>query len=236
MYLSRLILNVRSREVRRDLADCQGMHRTLLKALPVKADPNAGARENFGLLYRLESDVRTGRYLLYVQSSERPDWIRLPQGYLAEAGGLENPACKEITRVYQRLRPGTLLSFALRANPTRKAGTASKTERLAGARNNGRRVFITRTDAQIEWLRRKGEGGGFALLGVKVNAAVPDLDARPEPGVHGRRNGAELTFGSILYQGHLRITDADKFRATLARGVGSGKAYGFGLLTIAPPR
>jgi hypothetical protein len=32
------------------------------------------------------------------------------------------------------------------------------------------------------------------------------------------------------------VTDVEQFRATLAGGIGSGKAYGFGLLTIAPPR
>lgn len=236
MYLSRLTLNLRSREVRRDLADCHGMHRTLLKAFPAKADPAAGAREDFGMLYRVECSSRTGRSLIYVQSAERPDWAKLPQGYLAEGDKQPNPACKEITQAYQRLQPGTLLCFALKANPTRKTGTASKAERLAGVRKNGCRVFIKETNAQVEWLRRKGEEGGFALLSVKVDAAVPDLDTLPEPGVHGKRSGTELTFGSISYQGHLQITDADRFRNTLARGLGSGKAYGFGLLTIAPPR
>ncbi|MBX5446264.1 type I-E CRISPR-associated protein Cas6/Cse3/CasE, partial [Sphaerobacter sp.] len=30
MYLSRLILNPRSRDVRRDLADCQQLHRSVM--------------------------------------------------------------------------------------------------------------------------------------------------------------------------------------------------------------
>jgi CRISPR system Cascade subunit CasE len=34
----------------------------------------------------------------------------------------------------------------------------------------------------------------------------------------------------------LRVTDAAQFRTTLASGIGSGKAYGFGLLSIAAPR
>jgi hypothetical protein len=32
----------------------------------------------------------------------------------------------------------------------------------------------------------------------------------------------------------LEVTDAPAFRATLQRGIGSAKAFGFGLLVIAP--
>jgi CRISPR system Cascade subunit CasE len=45
-----------------------------------------------------------------------------------------------------------------------------------------------------------------------------------------------MTFGSVLFEGVLQVTDPDGFRETLATGIGSGKAYGFGLLSIAPPR
>jgi len=43
-----------------------------------------------------------------------------------------------------------------------------------------------------------------------------------------------MTFGSVLFEGRLTIDDVEKFRETLAIGIGSGKAYGFGLLSIAP--
>jgi CRISPR system Cascade subunit CasE len=32
----------------------------------------------------------------------------------------------------------------------------------------------------------------------------------------------------------LEITDAERFRAALAAGIGPAKAYGFGLLSVAP--
>jgi CRISPR system Cascade subunit CasE len=48
------------------------------------------------------------------------------------------------------------------------------------------------------------------------------------------RKRSQLTFVSVLFEGRLRVTDPGKFRATLERGVGSAKAYGFGLLSIAP--
>jgi CRISPR system Cascade subunit CasE len=39
---------------------------------------------------------------------------------------------------------------------------------------------------------------------------------------------------SVLYDGMLEVTDETLFHETLAHGVGPDKAYGFGLLSIAP--
>ena len=51
------------------------------------------------------------------------------------------------------------------------------------------------------------------------------------------RDGADsqmaMTFGSVLFDGELEVNDANAFRAALRSGIGSGKAYGFGLLSIA---
>ncbi|MGQ9779981.1 MAG: type I-E CRISPR-associated protein Cas6/Cse3/CasE [Bacillota bacterium] len=237
MYLSRLILNPKSRAVRHDLADCQGLHRTLLRAFPARTERTSGARESFGVLYRLETDRVTGLPRMYVQSLEKPDWSRLPKDFLLEA---TEP--KPLDDKYERLSDGMVLRFTLKANPTRKTGTSLKSQRLAGLKENGRRIFISRPEDQIEWLRRKGVQGGFELVSVRVNPDVPDVDVRPDNKVRGRRRSEqndslqELTFGSVVFEGHLRITDATAFRETLKKGIGSGKAYGFGLLSIALPR
>ena len=42
-----------------------------------------------------------------------------------------------------------------------------------------------------------------------------------------------LRFGAVLFNGRLEVTDAERFQQTLATGIGSGKAFGFGLLSIA---
>ena len=41
-------------------------------------------------------------------------------------------------------------------------------------------------------------------------------------------------FRGVVFDGHLRVTDERAFKAALANGIGSGKAYGFGLMSIAP--
>ncbi len=240
-FLSRLFLNPRNRDVRRDLADCHDLHRTLLSAFPqAQTKP---ARDEFGLLYRVEINPRSGAVAAIVQSQITPDWRELPDGYLLD--GENNPACKAVDGAYGALCEGRQLIFRLRANPTRKIDTKTKPD---GKKNNGKRVEIRGEENQIAWLQRKAEQHGFRLLSVSVNPGVANVRITPENKVFGWRgsdsdgqsyNGntkRRLTFGAVLFEGSLEITDAEKFRQTLADGIGSGKAYGFGLLSIAPAR
>ena len=233
MYLSRLVLNPRSRLVRRDLADCHDLHRTILSAFSEKENDSSGARHQFGLLHRLDIERRTGRVTLLVQSKERPDWSRLPPDYLEETDS-ENPACKPIEEIYNSLQSGARLAFRLRANPTRKIDTRSTPD---GKRRNGKRVELRTEEDRLVWLKRKAEASGFRLLPVRLNDDVANVRAQPEDKYRGRRDETgKLSFGSVLFEGELEIIDSASFLQALASGIGSGKAYGFGLLSIAPAR
>src|SRR5437762_524360 len=87
MYLSRLFLNPRSRDVRRDLSDCQDMHRTVLRCFPTASGP---ARQEHEILYRLETTV--ARPQLLVQSRTAPDWkAPRPRPESCEAAGRARP-------------------------------------------------------------------------------------------------------------------------------------------------
>lgn len=243
MYLSRLILNPKSREVRRDLANCHEMHRTLLRAFTEVPAGVSDPRSYFEVLYRVETDRKTGLPRVYIQSACLPDWSRLPESYFADVA--ENPASKPVLRQYEELQVGTVLSFVLKANPTRKVGTKLKCEKgLNREGKNGHRVCLYKLEEQMKWLTRKAEQNGFELLSVKINPKVPDLIASPPEDVHGWRKSAtapfmetdKLTFGSVSFYGHLRIKDKEKFLSGVKSGIGSGKAYGFGMLSLAAAR
>jgi len=241
MILSRLFLNPRSREVRRDLADCQQMHRTVMSAFPhTESHP---ARRELAVLYRVEQNGEIGLPVLLVQSRLRPDWSRLPDGYMATAAETPNPDSKDLAGAWGHLRAGTTLSFRLRANPTRKIDTKSGAD---GRRRNGRRVELRTEGDQLNWLRRRADAGGFEIVSARSAPAVANVriveeakhsGSRVEPASSGGDGyRARLSFASVLFEGLLRITDPDKLRVTLEQGVGSAKAYGFGLLSIAPHR
>jgi CRISPR system Cascade subunit CasE len=177
----------------------------------------------------------TGPTQVLVQSREQPDWSALPEGYLLDGrGDLQNPACKSVDGFYAALDAGMLLRFRLRANPTRKIDTKSSPD---GKRRNGKRVELRGEQNWLGWLARKGEQHGFALRESRVRPGVPDVQVIDQGKLQGRRSGdegaARMTLAAVLFNGCLVVTDAERFRAALAEGIGSGKAYGFGLLSVA---
>lgn len=240
IYLSRLLLNQSNREVGSDASDCHRLHQRILIAFPKVECEGQKARERFGVLHRLDQERRLNRLILLVQSNLKPDWNALPPGYLLDSSE-ENPACKPVHEKYAALQDGQHLLFRLRANPTRRVH--SRNEREHTTKFHGKRVDIRGEEAQIEWLQRKAQTNGFELGEVRINLDVLNLRTMPEGRITGRRkvstqaessNPLRLTFGSVLFEGELRVTDVELFRNVLVEGIGSGKAYGFGLLSLAP--
>lgn len=225
LFLSRLKLNPRNPLARRDLGDCQQLHRTVLNAFP--QIEGEAARKSFGLLFRVEQDQR-GLVTLLVQSQNEPDWSHLPPGYL-----LEPATWKSVLSHYTGLQSSLRLRFRLRANPTMRV---SKNNTEQAARWRGKRIELRSEEDRIAWLKRKAEASGFRLLSVEINPNVPNLQTATEAKTFGKHEKGRLSFGAAIFNGELEITDAEKFKQALADGIGSGKAYGFGLLSIAPAR
>lgn len=238
MYLSRLQLNPQHRGVRQCLADVHDLHRTLMRAFPQVPPTGSGPREHFGVLHRVEVDRRRDEITVLVQSLAEPDWSQIDMRFFATW-----PTCKAIGKSMASIRDGQVLAFRLRANPTRRV---YREPGDTDGRQVGKRVALTVTRdpltgevirdadrARLEWLQRKGTDGGFALAEVVDHPGVPDVQVIPENRVFG--SGRRKVFWPVLFEGHLVVTDADQFRRTLVKGIGPAKAYGFGLLSVAPP-
>lgn len=240
MFLSRLVLNPAHRKVWRDVGDCNEMHRTVMSGFRFAEDTER-PRSEHGILYRLETGPG-GQLILYVQSELRPDWSHLSRdGYLLPAVDQENPAVKPIDEQLSRIHEGMMLRFRLKANPTKKVGTTKKTERMSGtARDNGRRVPLVGEEAQIQWLCRKAASSGFRLVSVRAYEEIKDVSVLNGAWISGlrKKNGQEGTadkvqFRGVVFDGHLVVTDHESLQVALRQGIGSGKAYGFGLLSLA---
>lgn len=237
LYLSRLILSLNTKTVQHDLRDCYKLHQRVLHAFS-DAVPGTNGREHFGVLYRVESFERDPWLMrLLVQSAVEPDWSRLPDGYLGEAPDARgNPAVRLVESEYAQVQAGMPLRFRLRANPTRRISNRNTEQ---DERWRGKRVELHCEEDQLAWLARKGDQGGFRLIGVQVHPDVLDTRVTTEAKTRGRRpahNGGSpmaLRFGSVLFEGHLEVTDRATFLETLRTGIGSGKSFGFGLLSIA---
>jgi len=234
LFLSRLVLDPRSRKVQRDLADCHRAHRRVMSAF---ADCEGLPRKELGILFRIEN--RSDTVTMLVQSSMHPEWDRLPEGYLA-ADWLEfegsSVAVKALDSALESLVARKTLRFRLRANPTRRIDTKSGPD---GIRRHGKRVPLRQVEARQAWMARRAGPAGFELL--EVTSHVPQVVESSMERVSGWRpsrdesEGAQrITLEGVTFDGRLRVRDAERLRAAVAEGIGPGKAYGFGLLSLAP--
>ncbi|MFD9734629.1 type I-E CRISPR-associated protein Cas6/Cse3/CasE [Umezawaea sp. NPDC059074] len=215
MFLTKLTVDPRSREFRRDCANIHDMHRTVMSGYP-EIDNDIPAREAHGVLWRL--DDNRGTYVQYVQSATEPNWSKLPAGHL-----IRPPEIRPLKPVIDAIRPGRKLAFRLMANPTKCDFSSRK------------RVPLRTQDEQIQWLIRKGEQHGFVIPSAQQGGA--DVAPSAVPRLTGSKDKAgKITVDPVRFDGHLVVTDDKAFTSALVAGIGRAKAYGCGLISLAPAR
>lgn len=144
--------------------------------------------------------------VVLVQSDIEPDWTKLPSGYL------QRQEVKTLDYKITALQPGRVLQFRLKANPSKRE---NKTRKVVG---------LVKPSEQLAWLTRQGDRCGFKIIGA---------DTMPLPKVFGKKEKSSIRIETALYHGLLEVTDADLFVASLRQGIGKGKSYGCGLLSVA---
>ena len=115
--------------------------------------------------------------------------------------------------------------FGLLVNPTRKLVLRNE----AGERKkNGRRIPLTKREDLLVWIQRKAEAGGFDIGDPETLRTVP------KPRSYFQKGAMQGVHYAVEFQGVLTVTDSALFRTTFTTGIGSAKAFGFGLLALAP--
>ena len=209
MYLSRIALDLRHPSVRQALRDCNDMHRNLMQGFP-QVQTETSARNRTGVLYRLV-EKRDEVYLL-VASDVAPDGAALgAKGYR-----LSPDSPKDVSALEQVFVDGMALRFELVASPCKKQ---------AGEQKNSRRVFLNTAEARAEWLARKAAQNGFEVLEV--------CEYSNRLTVEGFKGDMHIGYGGVRFVGTLRILDRARFWQAYRTGIGPGKAYGLGMLTVA---
>jgi len=160
------------------------------------------------LLFRVESQTDNGLATVLVQSLAEPQWENSKLfGELAPHLLASKPFSVQVDR-------DALLRFRLRANPTVKRA--------------GRREPVVGDDALNAWLERKLGNIGASLRSAIVICDGPVRAKRPHA-----KGGPSMTFSSIRFEGHLNVNNSAQFQKGLESGIGSAKAFGFGLLSLA---
>lgn len=202
MHLTRLLLDPRSAQARRDLADPYDMHRTLAR---VFAEDNEHAPPRF--LWRFESQAAWSDPVVLVQSVHAADWSRLD----AVSGYLKKPVETKAVLLDRLLQRKARYRFRLLANPT--------------VTREGKRYGLATEDAQLGWLARQGERCGF-----QVDAALVTLSDV----LKSSKGGSRVSLQRACFEGMLQLLDVDKVAGVLQEGIGPGKAFGCGLLSLGP--
>jgi CRISPR system Cascade subunit CasE len=204
LYLSRLTLNARHNRTKREFDCPYELHRTICNAW----QDSKSAR----ILFRPDQDG-PGVVTVIVQSLTKPEWSRLeaPKDYLHEIDG---PKQLDL----QRLTKGQHLRFRLRCRPSKRIGSKA-------SEDIGKRRGLTAKDEILGWLGRKAEAAGFVVREVAFDR-VYWYDSKG--GIHDK------PLGAVVFDGVLEVTDPEPLRQAVHNGIGPQKAFGFGLLSVAP--
>ena len=120
--------------------------------------------------------------------------------------------------------------FSLLANPTKKLAAPRDAD---GKRRNTKRIPVSTREDLIAWIDRKGLQHGF-----QVDADTLQTIPRPRQ-VFVKKSTADSQRHAGLHSatefvGILKITDPAAFIAATQSGIGSAKAFGFGMLCLSP--
>ena len=212
MLLHKVLLDLRCKEARRDIADPYEMHSTLCRAfsIPEKKCPSGT------FLWRLEPEnSNTGMPIVIVQSSVLPDWTRiLVADWFAEKPFSPINIEEKLKLKIENLAIGKRFRFRIRANPS--------------ICRKGKRYGLYKPEEQENWLLQQGKLKGF----------LPETVHRSQELMltGNRRADSNVKVFSVLYNGVLQVTDPKSFIEAVSIGIGHGKTMGLGLLSVVPIR
>lgn len=188
------------------ITDPYSLHRVVYSLYEDQRD-DAGKAESqsSGILYADQGGDFNGRKILLL--ANRPPASAVDGRY----GAVRSRAIPDDFLEYDRYR------FKVIINPTRRDNASRKLVPIKGR------------DAIAQWFLEKSvKSWGFdaASLYLQVD--------RMQVLQFKDKSQRLVTLAQAHIQGHLRVTDRDKFRFAFSNGLGRGRAFGCGLLQIVP--
>lgn len=207
MFLSLLEIDSQLHMARTWLGNPYRVHQRLAMAFP-KAQPGR-------VLFRIEDEWSPPRII--VQTEVDADW----DAAFREFTVLASEPKQKLLDI--RFSSGDVLRFRLLANPTKRLSAG-----CPGAKVDGPRVGLFKEADQRAWLGRKAAGAGFALLAVELRP-LSTIVSHKNPS----KDRSRQSHLAVQFDGRLRVTDPGRLSEAVQAGIGTAKAYGFGLLSLA---
>lgn len=248
-YLSRIRINpLRARSCTL-LSNPRAMHSFVSAGTPDTPDTQR-------ILWRLDNDNRH-RPELFVLTRTRPDWTHLVEAAGWPGADGDQVAVADYAPLLGQLTLGREFAFRLTASPVQNTKrpdkpTPSQQKRQkdnANGRTRSFRLGHRTAAAQLGWLLDRASRNGFEIPPAAVSPAIPDIDEvdstpagdvrlirRDRLTFHKKTDGMQVTVHTATFEGRLKVTDVGLLTHALLNGIGPSKAYGCGLLTLAPLR
>jgi len=228
--LTRISINPARRNGRKLLTNPQAMHAAVRASFPPDIAEGDGR-----ILWRV--DTQDHESVLYIVGPEKPTGALIVE----QAGWDSRPAqSADYDRFLNSLMKGQRWHFEIVGNPTYSVpnGKRGKVKAHVSVRH------------QLDWLYKQADRAGFALA-PRIEDECSDeerarWDINDAPMVMERWTDAfgkgnephasrhKVRIAKARFSGTLEVTDAEALRHALIHGIGRARAYGCGLLTLAP--
>jgi CRISPR system Cascade subunit CasE len=234
-YLSRVYMNPLRTSAQRLLSNPHRMHAAVLGGL--SRQPVAER-----VLWRLETAAHRATLLVLTQST--PSWEHL----IEQAGWTAADEPQAEIRSYEpllaRIERDREFRFRLRVNPVsstmhpQKPSEAHRRQLDPAGRRRGVRVAHRTAAHQLTWLMERVDKWGFTMPSTADGRDDVRVQERNRLVFvkNGTAGGRRVVIQTATFEGRLRIEDPDRARSRLLEGVGAARAYGCGLITLAPVR
>ena len=183
------------------------IHKVLWKMFPGRPDD---CRDFLFRIERQQKDLGTD---ILMQSAQSPNQ------------GSRTSLITALREYPLSIKKGYRLRFRLRANPTKKIND-EKGRLDPRGRIKKCRIPLIREEDQQAWLQRK-----FALV-----CSIEMLNIQMEAPLYFRKKKEQRAgkIQPVLFDGILHVNAPDSLVDKIAKGIGPAKAFGCGLLSIAP--
>jgi CRISPR system Cascade subunit CasE len=172
-------------------------------------------RHAAGLLFRLEPHPR--HPVLLIQTTSPPDLTRLPDGY----GTADT---RDLTPLLTALTPGRAVHYRITANPSVRNRPARHATATGQDPRPPGKISGLHHEAALAWWQRRASQAGITLH-----------NATATPCAYRRRDHTSGPYHTLTrFEGTAYITDPAALAAAVCTGIGKGKPYGAGLLSLAP--
>lgn len=218
MFLSRIAINPYLPEAREVLSNTQLLHAAVMGMFDAYSKDTSGKstdRSNgTGVpLWRLDAAVDS--LSLAVLSGDKPHTSDLAKRIGWDDGTDGAVVVADYSAFLDSLRNGQHYGFRTTVNMVQRSG--------------GRVVNVAASpNAKLVWLAKAARNNGFRVVSIPEVTSVTDVFRKEIS-----KSSRQVTLDKTTVNGHLEVLDADALRAAMSHGLGRGRAYGCGLLTLA---